>query len=81
MKSIHQVPTLRYACKKDIKKMHEYLETVLQRIGFNGRGQAASKGINSSIERIFRRTYLTRREVELLKTVFLKIDSQLEKGA
>ena len=78
LKDIHQVPVLRYACKKDIDKSYEYLEQVLSRIGYNGAGLPESKKISSSIKRILRRTHLTGKEAELLKSVFIKINSRLK---
>lgn len=76
-KSIYQVPILDYASKKDIYSLYNYIEEVLEKIGYQDKTIPSSKRAISSLKRIFRRTYLTKREVELLKAIFLKLNQKL----
>ncbi|MBN2120343.1 MAG: RNA methyltransferase [Candidatus Omnitrophica bacterium] len=78
-KSIYQIPILPYARKKEIEKLYEYIEQLLARIGYGGDGIPRSKRIISSIKKIFRRTHLSKKEAEMLKGIFLKLDARLKK--
>ena len=76
-RDIYQLPVLNYANKKEINKTYEYLDDVLFKLGLGSSRIPQSRRISSSIKRIFNRAHLTKRETELLKSIFLKIKAKL----
>lgn len=77
-KSIYQIPILDYASKKDISSLYKYIGEVLEKIDYQDKAIPPSKRALSSLKRIFRRTYLSKREVELLKSIFLRLRERLK---
>lgn len=75
-REIFSLPVLEYASRREVEKFYEYLEVVLEKIGYE-RDKASPSHIISSLRRIFKRTYFTKREIELLKSIFIKILTHL----
>lgn len=72
LKQVKDIFFLDPAKKNDIETMFHFIKSGLKNVGFSSR---MCEAMIFSWRRIFRRTFLTKNEVQMIKSIFLKMSS------
>lgn len=70
LENLYSFSFLNLASRRDTEAFFKFLEEKLNKLNFS---QEKAKSLKLSLERLFRRTLLTKKEVEILKMIFVKI--------